>query len=110
MIHENFGFSAKSVGPSILAGPVEHTIYIAPQANARTVRRSDFHPMLGRDISVSGFSFFSETRPRFDSLIVAINGLDGDRIFAAEVVHATLIDKHYVVGCRFLERVVAIPQ
>ncbi|KRA83022.1 hypothetical protein [Altererythrobacter sp. Root672] len=28
VIHENFGFSAKSVGPSILAGPVEHVIWV----------------------------------------------------------------------------------
>jgi hypothetical protein len=27
-VYENFGFSAKRISPAILAGPVEHTIYI----------------------------------------------------------------------------------
>lgn len=27
-VDENFGFSAKRISPAILAGPVEHTIYI----------------------------------------------------------------------------------
>jgi hypothetical protein len=35
-IHENFGFSAKSVGPSILAGPVEHMIYIEKEKYIRS--------------------------------------------------------------------------
>lgn len=35
-IHENFGFSAKSVGPSVLAGPVEHMIYIEKEKYIRS--------------------------------------------------------------------------
>ena len=87
----------------------EQTIYVAPRLRGRPACRADFRPLLSRDISVSGFSYFAETRPRYDALVVAIDGLDGDRIFVAEVVHATLIDTHYVVGCRFLERLAAVP-
>jgi hypothetical protein len=30
-VNENYGFSAKRVGPAVLSGPVEHTIYIEKQ-------------------------------------------------------------------------------
>lgn len=35
-INENFGFSAKSVDPSILAGPVAHVIWVETQKHVRT--------------------------------------------------------------------------
>lgn len=30
-VNENYGFSAKRVGPAVLSGPVEHTIYVEKQ-------------------------------------------------------------------------------
>lgn len=36
-VDENYGFSAKSIGPSVLTGPVEHIIYVEkPEYIART--------------------------------------------------------------------------
>jgi hypothetical protein len=38
-IHENYGFSAKSAGPAVLAGPVEHGMYSEKERHIRTTNR-----------------------------------------------------------------------
>jgi hypothetical protein len=38
-INENYGFSAKSAGPSVLMGPVEHGIYTEKERYIRTTNR-----------------------------------------------------------------------
>lgn len=38
-VNENYGFSAKSVGPSVLMGPVEHGIYTEKQKYITTTNR-----------------------------------------------------------------------
>ena len=38
-IHENYGFSAKVAGPSVLMGPVEHGVYTEKERYIRTTNR-----------------------------------------------------------------------
>lgn len=38
-IHANYGFSAKTVSPAVLAGPVEHTIYVEKEKYINSTNR-----------------------------------------------------------------------
>jgi PAS domain S-box-containing protein len=81
---------------------------IAPLVEGQPPENHQFRPMRCRDISPTGFSFFSPTPPDFQDLIVALGGESTTTYLAARVMHATIIERDnkvaYIVGCRYLSR------
>jgi PAS domain S-box-containing protein len=85
-----------------------YTQQIAPLVQGQPPENHEFHPVRCRDISPTGFSFFSPTPPDFQDLIVALGGESTTTYLAARVMHATIIERDnkvaYIVGCRYLSR------
>lgn len=86
-----------------------HTQLIAASCDGRLPENTEFREVRCRDISAEGFSFLWPTPWRPDELLVTF---DSGRQFAhllAIVAHNTRIDidglNEYVVGCRFVGRI-----
>ncbi|MGQ9506105.1 MAG: PilZ domain-containing protein [Thermogutta sp.] len=82
--------------------------WVAPVKGATFPSLGDFVPIRCRDISKSGFSFWLDTPPDFQELIVRIQKGTNAVFVKAEVIHVTrhtASDSHkFLVGCRFTER------
>jgi hypothetical protein len=110
-----------------LRSPLRSYQWIAPRSGNRMPHPVQFEQYQCYDISASGFSFLSPTRPGFRSLVVALVALPEVIYLAADVVHCTDVYAYpsgavepaaarsrfhdvddgtpmYLVGCRFDRR------
>jgi PAS domain S-box-containing protein len=82
---------------------------IAPIIDGAMPTRRDFFEVECRDISAGGISFFTEKRPDFTNLIVALGVAPLESFFVARIVRVVLAEEGsplpYMVGCRFTGRV-----
>ncbi|HTU25554.1 MAG TPA: hypothetical protein VMF30_09165, partial [Pirellulales bacterium] len=80
---------------------------LAPYVNNRVPPISDFKQVLCHDLSLSGFSYLSDSAPTSEQVIIAL-GKEPYILMAARVVHhsATVIDcvRSEIVGCQFTAR------
>ncbi len=87
---------------------VQTPVYIAP-GGGDVLRKSSFKEVTCKSVSASGFAYHSLEKPRESQLVVALDGLAGERIFSAEVVRVMpQSSRGYIIGCRFIERLTSI--
>lgn len=82
--------------------------WVAPVKDGKFPGLGDFLPIRCRDISKSGFSFWLDTPPDFEELIVRIQKGTSAVFVGAEVIHVTRhaagATQEFLVGCRFTKR------
>ena len=82
---------------------------IAPLVDGTPPQEHQYQPYQCRDISPTGFQFFSPNPPAFKNLMLAL-GSDGSVTYlSARVMHSTQIKRNgkqvHVVGCQFHSRI-----
>ncbi|MBP88766.1 MAG: hypothetical protein CMJ64_18980 [Planctomycetaceae bacterium] len=85
----------------------ECTQLLAPFDQQHLPQQADFRQVHCRDLSPSGFSFYSYRRPDTDHVVVALGAIPF-KFFVAEIVHANVVDgengQEFFIGCRFVRR------
>ncbi len=80
---------------------------LAPLKGRTSPAQTDFALVQCRDISPGGFSYFTESRPKSDKVVVAL-GLAPFSFFVAQIVRihppADGQEGPLLVGCKFLHR------
>ena len=87
----------------------QHGQFISPMTNGTLPASEDFFEVDCKDISGGGISFYLDSPPDFDILVVAIGRRWAPAHFAARIAHVAEVEHtgrtQYLVGCRFTERV-----
>lgn len=86
-----------------------HDQFISPMTDGTLPTMGDFFKVDCRDISGGGISFYLDSPPDFDTLVVAIGRRSAPAHFAARIAHVAKVEHtgrtQYLVGCQFTERV-----
>jgi len=81
---------------------------IAPLRNGTMPTADDFFEVVCCDLARGGVSFYLQTRPDFDEVVVALGRCPVINRLRAKVMHIEQLsvdgDVRYRVGCRFTER------
>jgi hypothetical protein len=84
--------------------------WVAPWTDGRMPARDKFQEVCCRDISTSGFSYFSTVTPKSKNVVVALGSQSLLKGVVAEVIHVLPIKndgkKVYAIGCKYTNRVV----
>ncbi len=87
--------------------PYDCVQLVAPYDGVNMPTQAEFRRAHCRDLASGGFSFFAESPPEEERLIVALGSVPFS-FFVAEVVRVKRADVDltgtYLVGCRFVER------
>ena len=87
----------------------EHGQLVARMLNGRLPAPADFFEVDCRDLSAGGVSFYLDSPPDFDTLVVALGRRSALSHFAARVAHVAKVQhanrQQYLIGCQFTERV-----
>ena len=93
--------------------PYRYRQRIAAVVDRRPPLEQDFFEVECHDLSAGGFSFFCEERPKFGRLVAEIGQGNSQTHVIAEVVRVIEVRRNggvvYLVGCRFLKRVLLWP-
>jgi hypothetical protein len=87
-----------------------HLEWVAPCTDGRMPARDKFQEVCCRDISTSGFSYFSTVAPKCKNVVVALGSQSMLKGVVAEIIHVLPVDndgeKLYAIGCKYTDRVV----
>ena len=87
-----------------------HLEWVAPWTAGHMPARDKFQQVCCRDISISGFSYFSTVIPKSKNVVVALGSQSLLKGVVAEVIHVRPIKndgkKLYAIGCKYTSRVV----
>jgi hypothetical protein len=87
-----------------------HLEWVAPWTDGRMPARDKFEEVCCRDISTSGFSYFSAVVPKSKKVVVALGSQSLLKGVVAEVIHVLPVEnggkKLYAIGCKYTNRVV----
>ncbi len=107
-----FSVQSPTKGPELRSSPRRTFTYrqlIAPMYTGVIPSRNKFFEVPCHDISAGGISFYLNSKPDFDTLLVALGKTPSLTYFTARVVRIVeeVIDGHVMqlVGCRFTGRV-----
>lgn len=102
---ENEGRSQKMERRTNNRLPFQQTQLIAPcYSSEGDVGAEDFEKRDCNDLSVSGMSYFSATRPKHTHVVLAL-GRVPFKFLCAEIRHAREMDDgRWLVGCHFVKR------
>src|SRR5262249_42878505 len=82
---------------------------IAPLVDGTPPDEHQYQPYQCRDISPTGFQFFSPNPPAFKNLMLALGNEGSVTYLSARVMHSTQIKRNgkaaFVVGCQFHSRI-----
>lgn len=85
----------------------ECTQLLAPFDGDSLPQQADFRQVQCRDLSPSGFSFYTYRQPESDQVVVALGAVPF-RFFVAEIIHMSISSdeggQDFLVGCRFARR------
>lgn len=88
--------------------------YVAPFKGDALPSAERFERVLCRDLSSSGFSFFSEELPNYEVLIVALGSPPDLRFFVSQITHSPAVSVRdqvgHLISCRFLRKLSDIYQ